>query len=201
MTFDPIFTGGLLEKNYICGVITATGTLTTCNPNTLYFSTGSSFSFRLTSKVDPSQSRMVSWDVRFSVLQNSTSIGLEIDGLIGEINAGIIDIYTGMTNTGAIQDPNSLTLQQTRSGVIFPEIVPTYQNYTNTSHSGDTLTCVTSPCRVNFTLDPIFTGGLLAKSYTCVINYGTGQYDSCNPPQLYLIGTGSIEIILTHRAS
>ncbi len=79
VTFDPIFTGSFLSKNYICEVITATGTLTTCNPNTLYFSTGSSFSFHLTSKVDPSQSRTVSWVVRFessAVSQNNSSTGI-----------------------------------------------------------------------------------------------------------------------------
>jgi hypothetical protein len=54
---------------------------------------------------------------------------------------------------------------------------------------------------VNFTLDPIFTGSFLAKNYTCEIHYGTGVYDSCNPPQLYPIGTGAIEIIVTHKTS
>ncbi len=54
---------------------------------------------------------------------------------------------------------------------------------------------------MNFTLDPIFTGSFLVKNYTCEIHYGTGVYDSCNPPQLYPIGTGSIEIVLTHKVS
>jgi hypothetical protein len=54
---------------------------------------------------------------------------------------------------------------------------------------------------VNFTLDPIFIWALLAKNYTCEIHYGTWVYNSCNPPQLYPIGTWSIEITLTHRAS
>lgn len=184
VTFDPIFTGGLLAKNYLCEVITATGTLTTCNPNILYFSTDSSFSFRLVNKSDPSQSRTVTWGISFIARQDNS--------LTGSISStgGVID--TGVTNTGTTSSS---------SGITFPEIVPTFQNYTNTTQSGDILTCTTSPCRVNFTLDPIFTGSFLAKNYSCEIRYGTLVYDSCNPAQLYPIGTGSIEIVLTHRAS
>lgn len=115
MTFDPIFAGGLLAKNYICEVITATGTLTTCNPNTLYFSSDTSFSFRLTSKSDPSHSRSVSWDVRFTVPQNNIAISTDIDNLIGEINTGIVDIYSGTTSTGTIKDSNILLLQQSNT--------------------------------------------------------------------------------------
>ncbi len=89
----------------------------------------------------------------------------------------------------------------TYSGVTFPEIIPTFQNYTNTIYSGDTLTCITSPCRVNFTLDPIFSGSYSSRDYSCETHYGTGLYDSCNPPQLYPVGTGSIVIILTHKSS
>lgn len=54
---------------------------------------------------------------------------------------------------------------------------------------------------MNFTLEPIFTGSWLEKDYMCQISYGTGQYDTCNPPQLYLIGTGSIEVSLVHKSS
>jgi hypothetical protein len=194
VTFDPIFTGSFLSKNYLCEVVTATGTLTTCNPNTLYFSTDSSFSFRLTSKIDPSQSRSVIWEVRFASIENNSSTWNTNTGATTEQNppSPLWQGGTGTTNTGATSSS---------SGIIFPEIIPTFQNYTNTTHSGDTLTCMTSPCRVNFTLDPIFTWALLAKNYTCEIRYGTGVYDSCNPPQLYPIGTGSIEITITHRAS
>ena len=216
VTFDPIFTGGILAKNYICEVITATGTLATCNPNTLYFSADSSFSLRLTSKLVPSQSRTVSWGVRFTVAQDNSSTGGNIGissswftstgttrsgSWASETSESVQSRAWEWQGTGVTQDLSTPTLQDSSTWVIFPQIIPTWQNYTNTSHSGDTLTCVTSPCRVNFTLDPIFTGWLLAKSYTCEIRYGTGLYTSCNPPQLYPIGTDSIEITVTHRAS
>ena len=188
MTFDPIFTGWLLARDYICEVITATGVLTTCNPNTLYFSTDSSFALRLTSKLDPSQSRMMRWDVRFIVVQMSSSTGW------------IIATLSGASDNSESQSTGAIYPGTTDTWVIFPDIVPTWQNYTNTTHSWDTLTCITSSCRVNFTLDPIFTGSIIARDFICQIGYGNGVYD-CNPPQLYLIGTGAIEIVLTHRSS
>ncbi|MDD2693372.1 MAG: lamin tail domain-containing protein [Candidatus Gracilibacteria bacterium] len=83
----------------------------------------------------------------------------------------------------------------------FPDIIPTFQNYTNATFSGNLLTCTTSPCRVNFTLEPIFTGSFIEKDYTCQISYGTENYDTCNPPQLYLTGTGNIDVQLTHKNS
>jgi hypothetical protein len=165
--------------------------LTTCNPNTLYFSTGSLFGFRLTSKIDPTQSRSMSWEVRFaSSTVGNTGTYTEQNPPSPLSQGGTGTTSTGTTDSGAT---NTVTTSSssgfTSSGVTFPDIIPTFQNYTNTNNSGDTLTCVTSPCRVNFTLDPIFTGSLLAKNYTCQITYGTGVYDSCNPPQLYPIGT------------
>ena len=66
ITFEPIFTGSFLAKNYICEIVTQTGVLDTCNPNTLYFSKEGHFSLRLISKIDTSISSIVSWDVRFS---------------------------------------------------------------------------------------------------------------------------------------
>ncbi|MBC7503738.1 lamin tail domain-containing protein [Candidatus Gracilibacteria bacterium] len=201
ITFDPIFTGSFHSKNYICEVITATGTLTTCNPNTLYFTTPSSFSLRLTSKVDPSQSKTVNWGVSFMILQdNSSTQVIDTGATISRgHNTGIENL--GIISTGAIQDSNTQILEQSFTGVTFPEIIPTFQNYTNITHSGNILTCTTSPCRVNFTLDPIFTGSYLSRNYICEIRYGTGVYDSCNPPQLYLVGTGGIDISLTHKGS
>lgn len=85
--------------------------------------------------------------------------------------------------------------------VTFPDIIPIFQNYTNTTFSGNIFTCTMSPCRVNFTLEPIFTGSFLERNYSCQISYGTENYETCNPPQLYLVGTGSIEVSLTHKSS
>lgn len=87
------------------------------------------------------------------------------------------------------------------TGIVFPEIVLTLQNYTNTTLSGDTITCTTSPCRMNFTLEPIFTGGFLERDYTCSVRLAGDIYESCNPPQLYPLSSGSLDITLIHKAS
>ncbi len=178
VTFDPIFTGWLLARDYICEVITDSGSIGTCNPNTLYFSTGGSFIFYLSKNGDTNQYR----EIRFSVIYNLTNDSSWV------INATSWSI-SGSWNTST-----------TNSGVTFPDIIPVFQNYTNTTNSWDTLSCTTNPCRVNFTLDPIFTGAYRSHDYACEIHYGTGMYD-CNPPQLYMIGTGSILIEIIHRST
>ena len=108
-------------------------------------------------------------------------------------------------STTEIADSGWLNSGKSESGVLdivtFPDIVPTFQNYTNTTFSWNIFTCTTSPCRVNLTLEPIFTGSWLEKDYTCQISYGTGVYHTCNPPQLYLVGTGWIEMTLVHKDS
>ena len=184
ITFDPIFTGSILARDYICEVITDSGSMNTCNPNTLYFLTGSLFSLRIINKIDTSQSVTRSWWVIYSNILTSTINSWSVSG--SEIDNPISNILDSWA---------------TDSGVLFPDIIPVFQNYTNTTNLWDILTCTTSPCRVNFTLDPIFTGSYLAKNYNCQIIYGTSIYDTCNPAQLYLIWTGSIDIIVTHKSS
>lgn len=158
-TFDPIFTGSFLIKNYICEVITQTGMLTTCNPNTLYFPREGNFSLKLISKLDPSQSKIISWEVRFSQKKSEISVTVSSDTLSG-------NIFSGSTLTGNIENLPILS-------PIFPEIIPTFQNYTNTTFSGNILTCITSPCRVNFTLEPMFVTPFFQKDFSCQILYGS----------------------------
>lgn len=148
-TFDPIFTGSFLSKNYSCEIITQTGVLDTCNPNTLYFSQEGHFSLKLISKIHPSTSKMVSWYVRFSPkiseIPNTSSGSITPEGTIS------IPIFS----------------------TIFPEIIPTFQNYTNTTFSGDTFTCHITPCRLNLTLEPLFSPPFLLKDFSCQILYGS----------------------------
>lgn len=113
---------------------------------------------------------------------------------------------TWATGSGTEQNPpNPLSQggnENTETGTVaFPELIPTFQNYTNTTNSWDLLTCTTMPCRVNFTLEPIFTGTFLEKDFSCQITFGTGVYNTCNPPQLYPTSSGSIEILLTDKAT
>ena len=187
VTFDPIFTGSFQAKNYTCTVITESGSIASCNPNTLYFSTWGLFGFRLTSKAYPDEFKEISWNIVYKKTELISEIWIQ--GIGNSNNTGSYESNTWSSQTGEIQ-----------TEIQFPEIIPTFQNYTNTTFSGNTLTCTTSPCRLNFTLDPIFTGSFQAKDYTCEVFYGTGKYD-CNPSQLYPIGTGSIKVDIIHKSS
>lgn len=186
LTFDPIFTGWFLSSQYLCEIITNTGILTTCNPNTLYFSSWEILSVRLTSKNSTILTKIVSWEIVFHSTSSSSWSESIQSGSMNTVDSGSLDSSWSLT-WGIL------------SQIDFPEILPVFQNYTNTSHSGDTLICTASPCRVNLTLDPIFTGSFRSADFTCQITYGTELYDTCNPPQLYLLWTGAIEIKLTHK--
>ncbi len=181
ISFEPIFTGWFLERDYTCEITTTSWSLFTCNPNTQYFSSWDILTFRITKKSDPNQSRSITWEI---IYKSIDIISQEL-----ETNTSISYSISWTESTGASQPE-----------ITFPDISPTFQNYTNTTHSWDILICTTSPCRLNFTLEPIFTGAYIAKEYTCEVLYGTGRYD-CNPPQLYLIGTGSVEIRLIHKST
>ncbi len=85
------------------------------------------------------------------------------------------------TNTGNTNSWNT----DSWVNIPFPEMQFTFQNYTNTTLSGNIFTCNMSPCRLNFTLEPIFTGGFLEKDYICRIEYAWNIYETCNPPQIY----------------
>lgn len=137
----------------------------------------------------------------FGEYKNIIHPALHESGSWGNISP--TQILTGGTNSGNIIPPltsTGVTNTWDSLEAAFPIIIPTWQNYTNATLSGDILTCTTLPCRANLTLEPIFTGSFLAKNYTCEIRYATGVYD-CNPPQLYLSGGESITIKLIHKTS
>lgn len=131
-------------------------------------------------------------------------------GSVGTKITGTLDFSY---STGSGQDPtqddgametgitNSTWSTISSGSATIPEIIPTFQNYTNTTNSGDILTCTTMPCRVNFTLEPIFTGTFLEKDFTCQITFWTWVYNTCNPPQLYPISPGDIDILITDKAT
>ncbi len=191
ITLDPIFSGGILEKNFKCEFRIGTGSMVTCNPNTMYFSGSNAIQVHLTSNLDPSQSSSMTWEVLYR------SIDIPIDARTGNL------VDTGSSHTGWVVRSMVNTGSQAlpHSHIPFPESTLTFQNYTNTSHSGDMIMCSTTPCRLNFTLDPIFTGSFLAREYQCEVRYGTGIFHTCNPPQLYLSGTWDIDITIIHVVS
>ena len=113
LTFDPIFTGWFLPSQYLCEIITNTEILTTCNPNTLYFSSWEILSFRLTSKNNTTLTKIVSWEIVFH-LTSSWSESTQ-SGSMNTVDSGSLDSSWSLT-WGIL------------SQVDFPEILPVFQN-------------------------------------------------------------------------
>jgi hypothetical protein len=85
--------------------------------------------------------------------------------------------------------------------ILFPEIIPTIQSPTNASFSWDIFTCTSSDCRINITLEPIFSSGFAMRDYSC--SFGTGDFfipdSDCNPNTLYFSSSGSLRIELRNK--
>lgn len=84
----------------------------------------------------------------------------------------------------------------------FPEIVPALQSPTNATLSWDTFTCSMSECRINITLEPLFSSGFLMREYLCYFSTGwelTPDSD-CNPTTWYPSRSWSITIELREKA-
>ncbi len=109
---------------------------------------------------------------------------------------------SGATPTSSSSDQPTLS-GWSLSWASFPELIPTLQSPSNATFSGGIFSCDPKnlPCRINLTLEPIFTGSFLSKNYTCRITSGTGIYDSCNPNTIYFTESGSMILSLFHKPS
>lgn len=85
--------------------------------------------------------------------------------------------------------------------VVFPEIVPTIQNYTNTTLSGNTFVCRETPCRINLNFESIFTSIYPSSSYTCQVSYNWVTEDKCNPSQWTPTTRWGFDVFITHKAT
>ena len=96
---------------------------------------------------------------------------------------------------------NSWNLSAT--GILFPEILPVLQSPTNAILSGSAFLCDQSnlPCRINFTLDPIFSGAYQKSKYLCQISTWWLIISNCNPATFYFLSTGILSIDLTDRSN
>ena len=85
--------------------------------------------------------------------------------------------------------------------VIFPLIFPTLQSPTNATFSGDIFICTTLDCRINLTLESIFSSGLLMRDFLCY--FGTGEIltldTDCNPNTFYFSSSGNLIIELVSK--
>lgn len=88
------------------------------------------------------------------------------------------------------------------SGTIrFPQIALAFQRYTDMTASGEILFCREVSCRLNVTLESIFSSDFPARDYQCQIFFSGTLLETCNPPQLTFSGSDIFTIILTHRSS
>jgi hypothetical protein len=83
----------------------------------------------------------------------------------------------------------------------FPDIVLTLQSPTNATLSGEVFTCTTYDCRINLTLEPIFSSGYAMKDYVCL--FGTGWVRvidiDCNPNTIYYTHSWVLDIELQSK--
>lgn len=97
---------------------------------------------------------------------------------------------------GWVMDGNSWT-----TVVSFPEIVPTIQNYTNTTLSGNVFICRETPCRLNLNFEPIFNSIYPSDSYGCQVSYNGTTEDKCNPSQWTPTSAWWVEVRIIHKAT
>jgi hypothetical protein len=85
--------------------------------------------------------------------------------------------------------------------IIFPDIVPVLQSPTNAIFSSWGFECNESICRINITLEPIFSSGYSMKDYSCY--FWTGDSVSldadCNPNTYYFLSSGILDIQLVSK--
>ena len=117
----------------------------------------------------------------FSNYQNVSRYSSNIETGTGMVGSGMIALWSGT--------------------FLFPEIIPILQSPTNASLSGNTFICIGSnlPCRINLTLEPIFTGWLLMRDYICEVGTGTTVLIDCNPNTLHFTSSGILMIRLREK--
>jgi hypothetical protein len=175
LTYEPIFTWGFLEKNYICETRIWESYFSSCNPNTLYFLTGDLIELTLIEK-STWQKTIKNWVV--DVVRKDTMNSVQ------ELPSS--DIASWSTLTGAI---------------IFPEIIPILQSPTNATLSGEIFTCNDRECRINLTLEPLFSSGISMGNFLC--SFGTGGLltvdTHCNPNTYYFSASGNLDVAIKSK--
>ncbi len=117
-------------------------------------------------------------------------------------NSGAIDNSGTGSNSGT--GNNSWVLSGSMStGILFPEIIPMIQSPTNATLSGEIFVCTTTDCRINITLEPIFSSGFAMRDYSCA--FGTWEIltldSDCNPNTIYFSHPGQLIIELVSKTS
>jgi Lamin Tail Domain len=105
-------------------------------------------------------------------------------------------------------DPSSTNLSSSwmsgsivSSGSVFPDIIPTLQNYTNALFQSGIFLCSEKICRINLNFEPLFSSWWAMSDYICRIATGSIWLDTCNPPQWYFSQSGMIQFSLREKST
>jgi hypothetical protein len=87
------------------------------------------------------------------------------------------------------------------SSIYFPEILPHLQSPTNATFASWAFECMDQTCRINITLDSLFSSGYSMKDYFCY--FWTGEVlmldTDCNPTTYYFTSSWRIDIEIVAR--
>ncbi len=87
------------------------------------------------------------------------------------------------------------------SSIDFPEILPHLQSPTNATFASWAFECMDQACRINITLDSLFSSGYSMKDYFCY--FWTGEVlmldTDCNPTTYYFTSSWRIDIEIVAR--
>lgn len=112
---------------------------------------------------------------------------------------------SGWTLSGAMISENTWSTVGSGTslswGVLFPNILPEIQNYTDATYSENTFSCTKNPCRINLNFDSIFSSSFPKSKYTCSVLLWSQKYTTCNPPQFEVSSSTDIIVTLTSQNS
>lgn len=84
--------------------------------------------------------------------------------------------------------------------IYFPVLQIELQSPSNVTQSGNILTCENwAPCRVNLTLESIFSSAFPMRDYVCEISFSGTMLEDCNPNTLYFDSDDRVKIALKHK--
>jgi Lamin Tail Domain len=211
--YDVLLTGALLPENislysntgwlYMSGVLTQTGYILggTLSGNILILSIRES---------DYQKSILSISNTTRSDLRLKNTLYLWIHGLDGRPIANFLlttsfdnyrNVYSMIAPVVLLSNDSWVILHPSGTGGVFPEVLLTIQNYTNARYESWAFFCTEIVCRINLNFEPIFTRSMKSTNYNCHIVFGTGEYQSCNPPQFTFSQSWSIQFILTEKAT
>ncbi len=194
LSVEDIFTGAFIENDYSCqwdfgsGTFTTTDTDKKCNPWFVSYGTGSHIiSLTITHIEDSTTSSTGALYFENWVLEKLDETQ--------ELKQETIE----STKTEESTETNTASYSWTILSA--PKIVYEIQSWLEHSGSWEIYTCKKEDCKVNLSVEDIFTGAFIKNDYSCQWDFGSGTFTTtdtdkkCNP-WFVSYGTGSHTISL-----